>query len=347
MKIWSVVVLFLLAAAAANADTVVMKNGDRITGTVEKSDGKVLTIKAEYGEIAVPWPAVKEISTDGKIYVDTADKRTLSGTAKTENDRLVITPASGPEATVALGDVKALRSQAEEDKHQLQLHGSLLQNWAGGASLGLGLARGNSETTNLSTGFNAVRSGEHDKILLYEASIYSSDRSMTNPTTANDIRGGAAYQHDISGRMFGFVSGDWEFNGPQELDLRSIYTVGLGVHMIKRDTTDLDLLAGINYTKESYSTGLDRNLGALTLGDVYMHKFGKSTVLNQDLYFYPDITDTGNYRIAFDLAVVTQIHKWLGWQTTASDRYLSDPIPGTRSNDLILTTGINVSFGPH
>lgn len=347
MKIWSVLIVLLLTAAAASADTVVMKNGDHLTGTVEKSDGKVLTIKTEYGEIAVPWPAIKEISTDAKIYVDTADKKTLVGTAKTEGDKLVITPASGPSATVALTDVKAVRSQAEEDKHQQQLHGTLLQNWAGGASLGLGLARGNSETTNLSTGFNAVRSGEHDKILLYEASIYSSDRSMSNPVTANDIRGGAAYQRDVTPRFFGFVSGDWEYNGPQELDLRSIYSFGVGVHAIKKDTTDLDLLAGINYTKESYSTGVDRNLGGLTLGDVYMHKFGKSTTLNQDFYVYPDLTDTGNYRMAFDLAVVTQIHKWLGWQTTASDRYLSNPIPGTRSNDLILTTGINVAFGPH
>jgi putative salt-induced outer membrane protein len=308
MKIWSVLIVLLLTAVAASADTVVMKNGDHLTGTVEKSDGKVLTIKTEYGEVALPWPAIKEISIDSKVYVDTADKRTVVGTAKTEDGKLVVTPVSGPSATVALTDVKAVRSQ---------------------------------------TGFNAVRSGEHDKILLYEASIYSSDRSMSNPTTANDIRGGAAYQRDVTPRFFGFVSGDWEYNGPQELDLRSIYSFGVGVHAIKKDTTNLDLLAGINYTKESYSTSVDRNLGGLTLGDVYMHKFGKSTTLNQDFYIYPDLTDTGNYRMAFDLAVVTQIHKWLGWQTTASDRYLSNPIPGTRSNDLILTTGINVAFGPH
>ena len=347
MKIWSVFIVLLFAAITASADTVVMKNGDHITGTVEKSDGKVLTIKTEYGEMAVPWPAVQELSTDGKVYVDTAAKGTVNGTVKTENGSLVITPANGAPVIIALADVKAVRSEAEEGKHQQQLHGTLLQNWAGGASLGLGLARGNSETTNLSTGFTATRPGEHDKILLYEASIYSSDRSMSNPTTANDIRGGAAFQRDVTPRFFGFVSGDWEYNGPQELDLRSIYSFGVGLHAIKKDTTDLDLLAGINYTKESYSTGVDRNLGGLTLGDVYMHKFGKSTTLNQDFYVYPDLTDTGNYRLAFDLAVVTQIHKWLGWQTTASDRYLSNPIPGTRSNDLILTTGINVAFGPH
>jgi hypothetical protein len=44
------------------------------------------------------------------------------------------------------------------------------------------------------------------------------------------------------------------------------------------------------------------------------------------------------------MAVTTKISKWLGWQTTASDRYLSNPIPGTKSNDLILTTGLTVAF---
>ena len=108
MKIWSVLIVLLLTAAAASADTVVMKNGDKITGTVEKSDGKVLTIKAEYGEVAIPWASVKEVSTDAKIYVDTADKRTVSGTVTTQDGNLVITPASGPAVTVSLGDVKAV-----------------------------------------------------------------------------------------------------------------------------------------------------------------------------------------------------------------------------------------------
>jgi len=67
--------------------------------------------------------------------------------------------------------------------------------------------------------------------------------------------------------------------------------------------------------------------------------------VTEQFFIYPDLTNTGNYRFAFDISSVTKISKWFGWQTTGSDRFLSDPVPGTRSNDIILTTGLNFTFG--
>jgi hypothetical protein len=75
-----------------------------------------------------------------------------------------------------------------------------------------------------------------------------------------------------------------------------------------------------------------------------MHKLGKSTVLNQRLYFFPDLTNTGDFRGTFDFATVTKMSKWLGWQNSFSDVYVTDPPLGKKQNDLIFTTGLNVSF---
>jgi hypothetical protein len=36
---------------------------------------------------------------------------------------------------------------------------------------------------------------------------------------------------------------------------------------------------------------------------------------------------------------------WLSWQITLSDRFHSDPLPGLQKNDLLLTTGVRVTFG--
>jgi len=82
---------------------------------------------------------------------------------------------------------------------------------------------------------------------------------------------------------------------------------------------------------------------ALSLGDQLMQKT-KSTVINQSLMVYPDMSDTGQYRIEFSLATVTKISKWLGWQNQFSDIYVSNPPVGTKKNDVIFTTGLNVSF---
>ena len=62
MKFLAGVLLFFAAAFAASADTVVMKNGDHLTGTVVKSDGKEVTLKTDYaGEVNLQWSAIKEL----------------------------------------------------------------------------------------------------------------------------------------------------------------------------------------------------------------------------------------------------------------------------------------------
>ena len=81
------------------------------------------------------------------------------------------------------------------------------------------------------------------------------------------------------------------------------------------------------------------------MGEELMHKFRRNTVLNERLYFFPDLNSAGNYRGTFDCASVTKINKWFGWQNSFEDVYVSNPPAGKKKNDIILTTGLNVSFG--
>jgi len=177
---------------------------------------------------------------------------------------------------------------------------------------------------------------------------------------ANLITAGIRYDHNINPRIFGFVGGDFMSNALQNLDLRGVYGGGLGYHAIKSENTILDFLAGLNYTHETYSNGpevvpvtvppvfvsygVTRRFAALTLGEELTHKFGKSTVITEKLYFFPDVSNTGQYRATFDFGTVTKISKWLGWQNQFTDIYVSNPPLGTKTNDLILTTGLNFSF---
>jgi hypothetical protein len=75
-----------------------------------------------------------------------------------------------------------------------------------------------------------------------------------------------------------------------------------------------------------------------------MHKLGKSTVLNERLYFFPDLSSAGDFRGTYDFTTVTKMNKWLGWQNAFSDVYVTNPPAGKKQNDLIFTTGLNVSF---
>jgi len=39
------------------------------------------------------------------------------------------------------------------------------------------------------------------------------------------------------------------------------------------------------------------------------------------------------------------LKNWLSWQITFSDRFLSDPLPGLKQNDLLLSTAVRLTFG--
>jgi putative salt-induced outer membrane protein YdiY len=354
-----VVVALVLLTIPALADQVTLKNGDRLTGSITKSDGKELVIKTDYaGNVTVKFAAIQAITSAGDLNVSLGGK-TVVGPVTMNGDNVVVAtktagPVEAPKASITM-----LRSPAEQAAYEKSLHPGFREGWNGGVNVGFALTRGNSETKNLNVALAATRKGFRDKLILYTNSIYASnDLPTASPhTTANSIAGGARYDRDINPRTFGFVNVDFYHDSLQNLDLRALFGGGLGVHAIKSDATALDLLAGVNYTHESYSAffspptppnvlvpAVTHSLAGLTLGDDFMHKLGKNTVFTQNLYFYPNLSETGQYRGTFNLGLVTKINKWLGWQNSFGDIYVSNPPTGKKTNDLLLSTGLNFSF---
>ena len=344
-------VLFATASVAWATDTVVLGNGDKLSGTVGKSDGKVLTFKGDTaGDVTIKWTDVKEITADKPLFVVTSDKKTISGTVTTDGGSLVVHTSSG-DVRVAFTDVTALRGGDEEKTYERKAHPNLRQDWTGAVVFGFSLARGNSETTNLALGFNSERKTANDDFKGYMSTLYTNNDAPGGGVTADLITGGAAYDKNITPKIFAVVSADYSHDQLQDLHLQSIYTVGLGWHAIATPNTTLDAIAGINYTRATYNSGVvgvagvDQSVAGATLGEIFMHKLGTSTVINEQFYFYPNVTHAGPYRMALDASSVTKLKKWLGLQFTVSDRYISDPpVIGTKANDIIFTTGLNIAF---
>ena len=128
----------------------------------------------------------------------------------------------------------------------------MLEDWKGGINIGFALARGNSDTTNLSTGFTADRKTLSDEIKLYSSSIYSTSGATISggagAVTANEILGGVSYSRNITKALFAFVSGDFTHDELQDLTLRQIYTGGLGWHVINNARTTLRPASAVSTT---------------------------------------------------------------------------------------------------
>jgi putative salt-induced outer membrane protein len=358
-KLRHLVLFVSVTSSLLLADQITLKNGDRLTGKVVKSDGKTLVLHTEAaGDITIKFASIQEIKSDQDLHVELKDGKTAVGKVTTSDGKLEVSTRTGGAVEAAKDNVAVIRGEAEQAAHDKSLHPGLLRGWNGGINVGFALARGNSQTENLAVAFNAIHPTLHDKVTMYASSIYTKNDLASPSTVANVAQGGIRYDRDIRPRLFAFVGADFMADALQGLNLRSVASVGLGFHAIKNDRTVLDFLAGGNYTNENYTETvtnatpppatftrkLIHNSGGLTLGEELMHKLGASTVLTQKLGFFPDLTNTGQYRGGFDLGTVTKLNKWLGWQNQFGDIYVTNPPPGKKKNDVIFTTGLNISF---
>ncbi len=81
------------------------------------------------------------------------------------------------------------------------------------------------------------------------------------------------------------------------------------------------------------------------VGEEYDSHLSKRVMLNERFSFYPNLSNTGDYRMQFNASLAVQMKNWLSWQTSFSDQYISYPPPGLKGNDLILSTGLRVIWG--
>jgi len=331
----------------AAADQLTLKNGDRLSGTMVKSDGKTLVLHTDYaGDVTLKFDAISSLESSEQLHIELQGGKTATGTVTTSDGKLEISTKTAGTIEAPASALKTLRNDAEQVAYEKTLHPGLMQGWKTGLNVGFALTGGNSETTNLFLGFLGARQTLHDKLGLYANAVYSKNNApgAVLTTTANTEAGGLRYDHDVTKKMFGFVAADFLADELQTLNLRSVVGGGAGYHAVKSDPTTLDFLGGLNYTRENYEL-FNRNLVALTLGEELLHKIGKHTTLNEKLYFFPDLNSTGDFRGTFDFGTITKLNKVLGWQMTFSDVYVTNPPALKRQNDLIFTTGLNVTLG--
>jgi putative salt-induced outer membrane protein YdiY len=337
--------LSCLLLGTAWGDQVILKNGDRVTGAIVKKDGQNLTIKTvHFGVVTTPWDQVESVKTDTPVTVVLGDGKTVQGAIATTNGKMEIV-ARDAAVSVTAAEVATMRNADEQKSYERLLKPGWTELWAGTASLGFAGTAGNAKTSTFTTGVLAARTTNTDKTSIYFNAIKAS--ALINGQTsgtAQAVRGGLGYDHNISSRLFVNIFNDYEYDRFQNLDLRFVIGSGLGFHAIKTERTVLDLLAGADFNHSKFGTPFTRNSAELYWGDEYAYKLNGATSLVQSFRMFNDLTHTGTYRMNFDIGATTKLTKWLNWNVSVSDRYLNHPAPGRKTNDLLYTTGVGIAF---
>jgi hypothetical protein len=346
--------LLLIPFSLIWADQITFKNGDRITGAIVKKDKNNLTVKgALTGLITVPWDQIASIQSDAKLNIVLKDK-TVQSILATGDGKVELKDQS---QSVAFADVVAIRNGDEEATYEKMLHPGLGQLWSGSATVGLAGTSGNSDTSTFTTAVSAARATNSDKTSVYFNAVKASATANgTSSDTAEAVRGGWAYSRNFTPRAFATVNNDYEYDKFQDLNLRFSAGGGLGYSVWKQTRGRFDLVGGFAYEHDSFGViytttspfavitpASTRSLANGYYGDDFTYKLSAATSLTQSSRMFDDVS-ASHYRINFDLAFNTKIKKWLTWTLGVSDRYLSDPVPGRKDNDLLYTTGLGITF---
>jgi putative salt-induced outer membrane protein len=346
------------------ADQVSLKNGDRLTGTILKSDAKTLVLKTESaGEVTIQWAAIDSLTSTQPLHVGLTGGQMIVGPVATNDGKIQIATQTSGLVTISKDSIQVIRSNSEQVAYDAEIerlrHPHLLDFWSGVVDTGLSLTRGNSDTLTYSLAGKAVRTTSRDKITVYSNAIYAKS-GTPSLTTAHAIRGGIRGDFDLNAKFFAFGFTDFEYDAFQHLDLRNVIGGGLGYHMYKTEKTSFDVFGGASYNQEYYSNvplvnptpppptilgSLHRKSAELVVGEELNTKLSSRTTLFERFALYPNLSGGGNYRSQFDLTATTKLKNWLGWQVTYSDRYITNPPIGLKGNDQLLSTGLRLSFG--
>jgi putative salt-induced outer membrane protein YdiY len=239
----------------------------------------------------------------------------------------------------------AIRNADEQRGYERLLHPGWGQLWTGSGTLGWAGSKGNAQTLTFTTGVDAQRTTRTDKTTVsfnsIKATAFSSGK---NSTTAQAVRGGVSYDHNIGQRLYINSFNDYEYDRFQNVDLRVVIGGGVGLHALKTDRSQLDILAGGDFNRVKFNTPATLRSGEAYFGEDYTRKLGKMASFNETARMYNDLTNTGSYRINFDAGTTVKLMRWLNWAVSVSDRYLSTPASGRKPNDLLYTTGLGFNF---
>jgi putative salt-induced outer membrane protein YdiY len=306
------VVVLLLVPLAVFADEVRLKNGDRLTGDLQRLAGGKLSLKTAYGgELALDWAEVAEVRSD-KVFVITVTGRD---------------PVTGNLADVALADIAAF---APPDPPLVV---------TGGANAGVLVASGNTRVNNLHLDGDVVARARRNRYRAGATINRAEDRGLESARNAS-----ASFNYDRFWSERLYANGNAIFTNDRfrGLDLRSAFGAGVGYQAIETAVTRVAVEAGLGYVNENLESAPDESYVAAREAVRAERRFlaGRFAAFHEhDGYF--GVTGDDNLFIRMQNGVRAALGAGMAATVQLGLDFDNSPPPGRRKTDrtFVITLG--------
>ncbi len=313
----------VLLVFSARADTITLKNGDRITGeNCSAANGKV-SLKTGYAEkVELDLAAIENLSFDrpAKVILSDGTKKEVSEISSAE---------------IAEGKI---------DK----VNPPLPRIWGVDVSAGYSLNRGNSKAEDASVQFTVMRLIKKICRLTAHGEYFhgtAEDQDTGEDDTVTD-RGVGSFQADLFLIENGYLYGRTEvsYDKMKDLDRRIDNGLGLGYVVFQTDDLSLDLETGASYIDSKYDDGTKDHGIFLRLAENGEMRINERLALVESVEYKPKTKDFRDYLINAEAGVRVSLGSNLYFKVSVIDRYDNSPAVGKKRNDVSVIGSLGLAI---
>ncbi|MCI0451670.1 MAG: DUF481 domain-containing protein [Candidatus Latescibacteria bacterium] len=324
-----------LAHARQKTDLVYLANGDRMTGEIKKLDRGILELKTnDIGTVNIEWEDVDSLNSVYHFRVEDNSGIKHFGA-------IFLTRA---------GQLQVIRGGQVEQAPQINvvtitpLEASFWQQLDGSINVGYNYTQSNN-LGQLTADVYVVRKTE---IRLWALDFGSITTSQEDEETNRREDLTFSYNRLFEGPLFALASAAAQRNDELGLDLRVLFSSGIGANLVQSNHNDLLAALGLSVNREWSDAVADNdyNLEAF-LGvqhSVFRYDYPKTDVTTEAVV-YPGLTTWGRVRAEIDISASREVVKDFTIVLSFYDSYDSDPSdPTAAKNDYGLVTSLGWTF---
>ncbi|MHC4212747.1 MAG: DUF481 domain-containing protein [Planctomycetota bacterium] len=338
--ILTVSLIITLSLTSAHADQVLLKNGDRLTGTIEKMVEGKLTLKSDLaGTVEIDFTNIQTISSDKPIKVHLNDGTIL-------NQKLVESDpnsfAVAPSDTIKtqkfkMAAVTSINPPPKPDP-----------KWTGDFSAAYTLTTGNTQNETVSASMNLRKRTKNDRTHIggdYARSRQQDPTTKVDETIEDWWRLTGKYDYFFRPKVFAFFDGRYEKDAVAELDRRVILGAGGGYQWIETKKTNFATRAGIASLYEKFDNQTQSNSEiSAQLGYDFDRQLAKTVKFIHDLTWYPSVRDFSDYFMTSTSELRADITESIFTNFKIIFNYDATPAIGKGDTDVKYIVGVGGKF---
>ncbi|WP_454564754.1 DUF481 domain-containing protein [Pseudomonas sp. AIG] len=303
------------------ADTVWLKNGDKLSGTITVFDGGKLLIQTKYaGAVTIDWKEVKTLDSDQHLLVkqDAYTGEVSKSLTAAEDGKVTLANGEAPK-TVELASIQQILKPKPVVEDLV---------WKGNVDLALDYQRAEKDTDDYDVGFKTT--ARHGRWRHTAEGEYNRE-VQDDETTTDNLRAEYALDRFLTDKWFWQGRLNYKRDHIEELARQRVVGTGPGYQFWDDELGAFSLGSLFNRTDYEYRDGSKDNFYSVAMKwDYNRYLIGKKVEFFTNGEIGKPLSDVANYALDAEMGLRYKVTDWASLNLKAE----RDIISGTNDADL-------------